>query len=67
MIEKQYLIPECYINKVPKCDKCKLELMYTNSELLMDPPLRVYECPKCNERYNIPIAELQGEWKWRII
>ena len=23
MIKKQFLFPECYINKVPYCDKCK--------------------------------------------
>ena len=25
MIKKQFLFPECYINKVPYCDKCKKE------------------------------------------
>lgn len=67
MIEKQYLIPECYINKVPKCDECKVELWNTGVELLSTNCLRVYQCPNCNKKYNIPAADLQGEWKWRTI
>ena len=67
MVKKQFLFPECYINKIPYCDKCNVQLWDTNVELLSSPPKKVFQCPKCNEKYNIRIDEIQGEWKWRTI
>lgn len=67
MIKKQFLFPECYINKVPYCDKCKVQLLNTNTELLTSPPIKIFQCPKCKEKYNIRADELQGEWKWKTI
>lgn len=67
MIEKQYLIPEFYINKVPKCDECKVRLEDTGARLLVDPPLFVYKCPNCGDEYKFYEEEIRGEWKWRTI
>lgn len=67
MIEKQYMLPECYINKVPKCDKCKEILRDTGMRLTSNPPKIILRCPICNKEYNYYEYELQGEWKWRTI
>lgn len=67
MIEEHFLFPQYYIHKIPKCDTCKIELWNTNVELMSNPPQRVYQCPKCNEKYNISVDDLEGEWKWRMI
>lgn len=67
MIEKQYLFPECYINKIPKCDDCKEVLKDTGERLTSFPIQVVLHCPKCNKQYTFYEYELQGEWKWRTI
>lgn len=67
MIEKHYLFPECYIAKIPKCDKCKIELRQTGTHLATYPPQLEYECPGCKEISYYREDEVQGEWKWRTI
>lgn len=67
MIKKQYLFPECYINKVACCDDCEVPLDMTNTQLLSDPPKQVMKCPKCNKEYYIDMNQIKGEWKWRTI
>lgn len=66
-IRKQFLIPECYINKIPICDDCGQLLEDTGRRLLSSPPRASYICKKCNKEYNFFEYELQGEWKWRTI
>ena len=49
MIEKQFVFPEYYINKVPKCDDCKnVILQDTGIRLTSYPPQMVLRCPNCN-------------------
>lgn len=67
MIRKQYVYPECYINKIPICDDCKETLKDTGRRLMSNPPLIVLQCPKCKREYNYRENELQGEWKWKTI
>lgn len=67
MLKKQFLFPECYINKIPYCDKCKLRLQDNNLMIATEPPKWQYICPKCNEIYEFTSNELQGEWKWKTI
>lgn len=68
MIEKQFVFPEYYINKVPKCDDCKnVILQDTGIRLTSYPPQIVLRCPNCNREYTHYEHELRGEWKWRAI
>ncbi len=68
MIEKQFLFPECYINKIPKCDDCKnIILRDTGMRLATNPGQVILKCPNCNKEYYYYENELIGEWKWRII
>lgn len=67
MIDKQFLFPEYYIAKIPKCDDCKVKLQDTGISLMTNPPQRQFVCPKCSKQYNIYENELQGEWRWRTI
>lgn len=67
MIEKQYLMPEFYIHKIPKCDKCNVVLTDTHISYPTSPVKWKYVCPICNEEYTFTSDELQGEWKWKII
>lgn len=67
MIEKQYVFPECYVNKIPKCDDCKEILNDTGMRLTSYPAQLILKCPKCNKEYTYYENELQGEWKWRVM
>lgn len=66
-IQKKYLIPECFIMKLPMCDDCEVELLDTGTQYATYPPQLVYKCPKCNKEYVFNVNEIQGEWKWRTI
>lgn len=66
-IQKQFLFPECYVNKIPICDLCNVPLEDTNVMLASDPPYWVYKCPKCGKEYHFRESEIRGEWKWRTI
>ena len=67
MIRNKFLIPECYVYKIPYCDECNIELKDTNTMVPTDPPKWKYICPNCNKEYNFLETELRGEWKWRTI
>ena len=68
MIEKQYVFPECYINKIPKCDDCKNVILKDTGIRLMSMPAQVkLKCPNCNKEYDDYENELEGEWVWRTI
>ena len=67
MIRKQFLIPECYINKIPICDDCQEILQNTGVQLLTSPPKYQLVCPKCSKSYTFNESELKGEWKWKTI
>lgn len=68
MIEKQYVFPEFYINKVPKCDDCNNVILEdTGYRLTSNPPKIVLKCPKCNKEYTYYEHEVRGEWKWRTL
>lgn len=68
MIKEQYLFPEFYINKIPKCDNCTDTILEdTGARLASYPPKVILKCPKCFTEYNYTENELQGEWKWRTI
>lgn len=67
MIKNEYLVPEFYINKVPYCDKCSVELHTTGAMLLSNPAKIEYRCPKCNNVTHYSEDLLRGEWKWRTI
>ena len=66
-IKKQFLIPECYVHKVPICDDCAQQLEDTGRRLMSNPPLCQFICKRCNKEYSFREHELQGEWKWRTI
>ena len=51
MIKEEYLFPQYFVNKIPICDDCKEPLKNTNQQLLSNPPLLIYKCPKCNKEY----------------
>lgn len=67
MIEKRFLIPECYVFKIPKCDDCKVELQKLPYELLTYPAKYHYQCPECKKEYTFLQNEVEGEWRWRTI
>lgn len=66
-IKKQFLIPECYIQKIPVCDNCGLPLQDTGRRLMSYPPKATFICNHCNKEHTFFENELQGEWKWRTI
>ena len=67
MIKKQFLIPECYVHKVPVCDNCNEVLVDTDIMNMSNPPQCKFVCPKCNKEYTFSEKDLRGEWKWRTI
>ena len=67
MIENKYLFPQCYIQKIPKCDDCKEVLFDTNIMYPTNPPKWKYTCPKCGKEYAFFEKDLRGEWKFRTI
>lgn len=67
MIKQQFLFPEYYVQKIPFCDNCNVELYFTGSQLLSAPAKNVMRCPNCKKFYHISENELQGEWKWKTI
>lgn len=68
MIKKQYLFPEMYINKVPKCDVCEDTILVDTGRRIMTMPTQVVlRCPNCNKEYTYYENELQGEWVWKTI
>lgn len=67
MIKKHYLFPECYVAKIPYCDDCNIQLNNCNTQLLSDPPISIYMCPKCKKEYHFSQDSLGGEWKWRVL
>lgn len=67
MIKEEYLFPQYFVNKIPICDDCNEPLKNTNQQLLSNPPLLIYKCPKCNKEYYYKESEIRGEWKWKTI
>lgn len=67
MIKKQFLIPECYVHKVPVCDNCNEVLVDTGIMNMSNPSQCKFVCPKCNKEYTFFEKDLRGEWKWRTI
>lgn len=67
MIERHFLFPEYYVQKVAKCDECKIELQDTGVTIMSNPPIMQYNCPKCGKIYEFTKTELEGGWKWRIL
>ena len=66
-IQKQFLFPEFYINKVPICDECNMQLVDTGVMLSSNPPYWIYRCSKCKKEYQVKESEIRCEWKWRTI
>lgn len=65
IIKEHKLVPDYYVEKIPVCDTCLLELELTNKSLASYPPKSVYKCPQCDKEYYIESYKLQGEWKWK--
>lgn len=58
-------VPECYVDRVPYCDKCGIELERTNFNLLSNPPKIGYKCNKCGKEFYIDERKVGGYWKWK--
>ena len=68
MVEKQFVIPEMYINKIPKCDDCVDTVLEDTGLRLMCKPAKILlQCPKCKKEYTFLEDDLKGEWVWRTI
>ena len=67
MVEKQFLFPQYYINKILKCDICKEILINTGEVLMSNPPIYIYKCSNCNKTYNFKEDDIRGEWVWKTI
>ena len=69
MIDKHFLIPECYVMKVPKCDDCdNVILEHIGNIVTPEAGEQLeYRCHKCNKIYLFSENDLKEEWKWRTI
>lgn len=67
MIKKEFLIPECYVNQIPYCDDCNVQLKDQGTMLTSNPPHYLYKCPKCGKEYYLEEKDIRGYWKWRTI
>lgn len=67
MIKNELLFPEYYVNPVPICDSCNINLEFTETVYLTNPQQYLYKCPKCSKKYTFLENEIKGYWKWRVI
>lgn len=65
MIKTKFLFPEYYIQKIPMCDECNIELKRTGTAYMTDPVQLQYACPQCNKEYLYREEEVCGQWKLR--
>lgn len=62
MIKEVKKIPKYYLEKIPMCDECNIELIITGIELLCFPSRKIYQCTSCAKQYYFSNEELQGKW-----
>lgn len=57
--------PKYYVEKIPYCNDCGIELERVNFNLLSNPPKLGYKCNKCGKEYYIDEREVGEYWEWQ--